>query len=104
MTLTGKRPHEYKDTSNIYDDEIGKIAGVRFIETTEAKVFHADDLTDGARDLTVKSASGKVLTVNETITTADAAKLAGREVVIGGVRSLRSRAPRLRLLAARRLR
>lgn len=79
-----KRPHEYKDTSNIYDDEIGKIAGVRFIETTEAKVFHADDLTEGARDLTVKSASGKVLTVNEAITTADAAKLAGREVVIGG--------------------
>lgn len=79
-----KRPHEYKDTSNIYDDEIGKIAGVRFIETTEAKVFHADDLTEGARDLTVKSASGKVLTVNETITTADAAKLAGREVVIDG--------------------
>ena len=79
-----KRPHEYKDTSNIYDDEIGKIAGVRFIETTEAKVFHADDLTEGARDLTVKSASSKVLTVNEAITTADAAKLAGREVVIGG--------------------
>ena len=60
-----KRPHEYKDTSNIYDDEIGKIAGVRFIETTEAKVFHADDL-------------------NEVITAADAAALAGRQVVIGG--------------------
>ena len=47
-------------------------------------MFHADDLTEGARDLTVKSASVKVLTVNEVITTADAAKLAGREVIIGG--------------------
>ena len=78
-----KRPHEYKDTSNIYDDEIGKIAGVRFIETTEAKVFHADDLTEGARELKVKSASGKTITVNETITAGDAAKLAGRMVIIG---------------------
>lgn len=78
-----KRPHEYKDTANIYDDEIGKIAGVRFVETTEAKVFHADNLTEGARELKVKSASGKTITVNETITADDAAKLAGRMVIIG---------------------
>ncbi len=78
-----KRPHEYKDTSNIYDDEIGKIAGVRFIETTEAKVFHADDLTEGAREMKVKAVSGKVITVNEVITAADAAKLPGRMVIIG---------------------
>lgn len=77
-----KRPHEYKDTANIYDDEIGKIAGVRFIETTEAKVFHADDLTAGARSLKVKSASGKTITVQEVITVGDAAKLAGRMVII----------------------
>lgn len=79
-----KRPHEYKDTTNIYDDEIGKIAGVRFVETTEAKVFHANDLTAAARDLTVKSASGKVITVEELITAEDAEKLAGRMVLING--------------------
>ncbi len=33
------RPHEYVDTENIYSGEIGKIAGCRFVETTEAKVF-----------------------------------------------------------------
>lgn len=80
-----KRPHEYKDTTNIYDDEIGKIAGVRFVETTEAKVFHADDLTAGARSLKVKSASGKVITVQEQITADDATKLAGRMVLINDV-------------------
>lgn len=79
-----KRPHEYKDTTNIYDDEIGKIAGVRFVETTEAKVFHAKDLTAAARELTVKSASGKTITVNELITAEDAEKLAGRMVLING--------------------
>ena len=78
-----KRPHEYKDTANIYDDEIGKIAGVRFVETTEAKVFHAENLTEGARELKVKSASGKTITVNETITADDAANLAGRMGIIG---------------------
>jgi N4-gp56 family major capsid protein len=34
-----KYPHQYKDTENIYNGEIGKIAGVRFVETPEAKVF-----------------------------------------------------------------
>lgn len=32
-------PHQYVDTENIYSGEIGRIAGVRFVETTEAKVF-----------------------------------------------------------------
>jgi N4-gp56 family major capsid protein len=32
-----KFPHQYVDTENIYSGEIGKIAGVRFVETTEAK-------------------------------------------------------------------
>lgn len=79
-----KRPHEYVDTDNIYDDEIGKIANVRFVETTEAKVFHAEDLTAAARELTVKSCESKVVTVNEAITAGEAAALAGRLVIIEG--------------------
>lgn len=34
-----KYPHQYKDTSNLYEGEIGMIAGVRFVESTEAKVW-----------------------------------------------------------------
>lgn len=34
-----KYPHQYQDTKNIYEGEIGMIAGVRFVETTEAKVW-----------------------------------------------------------------
>ena len=34
-----KYPHQYKDTSNLYNEEIGEIGGVRFVETTEAKKF-----------------------------------------------------------------
>lgn len=34
-----KNPHQYQDTTEIYEGEIGKIAGVRFVECTEAKIF-----------------------------------------------------------------
>ena len=37
------KPHEYVDTAEIYNGEIGKIHGVRFIESINAKVFSATD-------------------------------------------------------------
>lgn len=67
-----------------YEGEIGRIFGCRFIETTEAKVFKAADLTDGARELTVSSVSGKTVSVSETISDPEA--LIGRKVIIGGER------------------
>ena len=33
------KPHQYVDTDNIYANEIGEIAGVRFVQSTRAKVF-----------------------------------------------------------------
>lgn len=33
-----KAPHQYQDTSNVYANEIGEIAGVRFVESSEAGV------------------------------------------------------------------
>ena len=32
-------PHQYVDTENIYQNEIGKIYGVRFVESSRAKIF-----------------------------------------------------------------
>jgi len=81
-----KKPHQYQDTSNIYDDEIGKVANVRFVETTEAKIFHAENLTAAARNLSVKTAiesSTTTVTVKEAISSAEAAALAGRYILIG---------------------
>ena len=34
-----KRPHEYKDTVNLYNGEIGELYGVRFVQSTRAKKF-----------------------------------------------------------------
>lgn len=44
-----KHPHQYQDTTNIYEGEIGKIEGVRFVETSEAKVFEGAGA--GGRDV-----------------------------------------------------
>ena len=77
-------PHQYVDTENIYANEIGRIAGVRFSETTEAKIFHAEDLTEAARDLTVASYASKVITVAEAITADEATALVGRKIINGG--------------------
>lgn len=34
-----KDPHQYVDTGEIYENEIGELYGVRFVESSRAKVF-----------------------------------------------------------------
>lgn len=72
----------YSDPEGIYEGEIGRIEGVRFVETSEAKVFHAENLTEAARNLTVASYLSKVITVDEAISAAEAAALAGRTIIL----------------------
>jgi len=75
---------EYAGSTQIFEGEIGKIHGVRFVETTEAKIFHAKDLTSTTRNLTVKSYASKVITINEALSAGDAAALAGRLIIVDG--------------------
>ena len=37
-----RKPHEYKDTTNIYNGEIGELYGVRFVQSSRAKVFKGE--------------------------------------------------------------
>ena len=80
-----KYPHQYVDTANIYNGEIGKVAGVRFVESTEAKVFHAADLASDTRTLTVNGAVSASTAVTFDGSTAGVAahELKGRFVLIG---------------------
>ena len=84
-----KTPNQYADPSNIMEGEIGKIEGVRFIESSEAKVFHADDLADNARNLSVNKSGGysgtNVIAFDGGNVQAGA--LVGRYVLIGGTRA-----------------
>jgi hypothetical protein len=79
--------NKYANPQAIFNGEIGKIGGVRFVESTEAKIFHADDLTAGSRTLSVKTAiegvAAATIAVKEVITAADATALVGRKVLIG---------------------
>jgi N4-gp56 family major capsid protein len=58
-----KYPHQYQDTTNIYEGEIGKIHGVRFVETSEALIleggiFSTLFLADGAYGVTEITGGG----------------------------------------------
>ena len=80
-----KYPHQYADPSAIFEGEIGKIEGVRFIESTEAKVFHADDLSEASRTLKVgRDADGtsKIFFSSDSIV--DDGELCDRYVIIDG--------------------
>lgn len=43
-----EKPKSYCDPADLYNGEIGKIGGVRFVESTEAKIIEADALSDGS--------------------------------------------------------
>ena len=70
------------DNSDYYKGEIGKIGGVRFVESTESKIFCGEDLASDARNLKVSSVSGT--TVNFTGGTVAENALEGRFVLIHG--------------------
>ena len=50
--------HKYAAPENLYEGEIGEIGGVRFVQTTEAKVYCGEDLASDTRTLTVNAAQG----------------------------------------------
>ena len=56
--------HQYAAATELFSGEIGELHGVRFVETTEAKIFRGDDLASDSRthnhslDLTSQSAGG----------------------------------------------
>jgi len=90
----------YSDPEGIYQGEIGKIENVRFVESSEAKVFHAEDLTKESRNLTAAgfetlakegeategcgTASLYKLIVKEALTKDDAERLVGGMLQIKG--------------------
>lgn len=84
--------HKYSDATALFNGEIGKIGGVRFVSTTEAKVFRGIPLTAESENLTVKTnlSAGTSLAVKEKITSDDVTAFAAREsdekyIVVDGV-------------------
>ena len=78
--------HQYAAATELFSGEIGELHGVRFVETTEAKIFCGADLASNARNLAVKGAVTNNATVAFDGGTVAAGSLAGRYVIIGGKR------------------
>ena len=79
-------PHKYVDTDNMYEGEIGKIGGVRFVQSTEAKIFRGADLASDSRTLTLSAnISGAVTSISFSGGTVAASSLVGRKIMINGV-------------------
>lgn len=75
----------YSDPKDMYEGEIGKIAGVRFVETTEAKVFKAPWLSKNKKTLTNEIYLNETgLNIAEDLSEEEIKALTGRMISING--------------------
>ena len=77
--------HQYAGATELFSGEIGELHGVRFVETTEAKIYRGEDLAADSRTLKV---NGNVMASTDVTFnggTVAAGALAGRYVVLDGV-------------------
>lgn len=50
--------HKYADPESLFTGELGKLGGVRFVESTEAKIIGPADIFPGVPRLTLKNSPG----------------------------------------------
>lgn len=74
---------KYNNAEKIFEGEIGKIAGVRFVETTHAKIYCGKDLAADSRNLAVNGGTSSTQSyVDFTGGTVQENELAGRLIII----------------------
>lgn len=78
--------HKYAGITELFTGEIGELHGVRFVETTEAKIFRGDDLAKNSRTLSVNGKVENAAAVGFDGGTVAANALKGRYVLVGGKR------------------
>lgn len=74
--------HKYAAPENLFEGEIGKIAGVRFVESTEAKIFSGANLASDSRTLTVNGAVNDDKSITFSGGTVEANALIGRYILV----------------------
>lgn len=82
--------HKYAQPENLYEGEIGELAGVRFVQTTEAKIYAGADLASDSRTLAVNNSggySGSVSTIKFDGGTVAPDALKDRYIMINGKRA-----------------
>lgn len=86
--------HKYADPESLFTGELGKLGGVRFVESTEAKIIGPEELFPGTARLTLKTALNSTgstdLLLKEAISAEEAAALTARisagtvKIYVGG--------------------
>ena len=79
--------HQYAAATELFSGEIGELHGVRFVETTEAKIFRGEDLAKNSRELAVNGAVNNSTSVTFDGGTVKEGALAGRYILVGGQRA-----------------
>ena len=77
-----RQPHTYRDTKQLYDGEIGRLFGVRFIEDPDAYVFRGELFADKYDELSVVKVEGSNIYIAETLEVSDAALISDKPVWI----------------------
>ena len=77
-----RQPHTYRDTKQLYDGEIGRLFGVRFIEDPDAYVFRGEPFADKYDELCVAKVDGNKIYIAETLETSDASAISNKPVWI----------------------
>lgn len=77
-----RQPHTYADTKQLYDGEIGRLFGVRFIEDPDAYVFRGEPFADKYDELTITKADGVDVYIAETLSPGDALAISNKPVWI----------------------
>ena len=70
-----RAPHTYADTKEMYDGEVGRLFGVRFIEDPDAYVFRGTPFADKYDELTIVKVDGTKVYIAETLTNDDEATI-----------------------------
>jgi len=78
---------KYTNPDSILKGEIGTLGGVRFVQTSEGKIFRGDDLASNSRTLSVSADAENTTSVSFSGGTVAANSLKGRYVIIGDIRS-----------------
>ncbi|HIU48796.1 MAG TPA: N4-gp56 family major capsid protein [Candidatus Avimonoglobus intestinipullorum] len=81
-----ENPKVYADPKDLYSGEIGRLYGVRFVKTTEAKVFYSDafDEAETKTELLVLKVEGQKVYLQDTLTETEASALASKKIYAAG--------------------
>lgn len=79
-----RQPHTYADTKQLYDGEIGRLFGVRFIEDPDAYVFRGEAFAGKYDELSIIKVdkSNKKIYVAETIESGDVSSFTSKKIYI----------------------